>query len=93
MEPEQQHDANESVGEELARLARAALAAQAESGGAAERRTRCQRVLDLEAQGRLESGRDYFYAGWIMICGETREDFGHAHRLADDRHAGASPAP
>ncbi len=67
---------------ELSRLASEAIDGQAKGATSAERRRRCQRVLEMEAQGLLVDGRACFLAGLVMICGESVADFHHAHRFA-----------
>ncbi len=67
---------------ELSRLASEAIDGQAKGASSAERRRRCDRVLEMEAQGYLTDERAYFLAGLVMICGETVADFRHAHRFA-----------
>ncbi|WP_298402625.1 hypothetical protein [uncultured Chloroflexus sp.] len=67
---------------ELSRLASEAIDSQSKGATSAERRRRCDRVLELEAQGFITDDRACFLAGLVMICGESVADFHHAHRFA-----------
>src|SRR5690606_29963540 len=71
-------DAADGPSEELAALAREAVEAQSGAVDSSGARRRCQRVIDLYAQGHIQDGRDNFHAAWVMLCGETQGHFGLA---------------
>ena len=77
-----ERNASESPSEELARLARETLDAQAATINMAEARERCQRVIDIYAQGLVQTGIDYFHAAWVLLCGETQTHFEFSRTLA-----------
>ncbi len=72
----------EEPSEELARLAREAIEAQAGSVDMAGSRRRCQRVIDIYSAGHVSDGRDHFHAAWVMLCGETPGHFSMARMFA-----------
>jgi hypothetical protein len=73
---------SEGSSEELARLAREAIEAQAGSVDMAGARRRCQRVIDMYSEGLISDGRDHFHAAWVMLCGETQGHYSMARMLA-----------
>ena len=79
-EPERQGFENPS--EELTRLARETTEAQSGTAEVAETRRRCQRVIDIYANGDLISGMDYFHAAWVLLWGETAAHFELARHFA-----------
>jgi hypothetical protein len=72
----------EDASEELARLAREAIEAQAGSLDMAGARKRCQRVIDMYTAGLVRDGRDHFHASWVMLCGETQGHYSMARMFA-----------
>ncbi len=72
----------ESPGEELERLARESLEAQSDLSDLDGMRRRCQRVIDLYAQGRIIDASDNFHAAWVLLCGETAAHFNLARMFA-----------
>jgi hypothetical protein len=60
----------EEPGDELARLAKETIEGQQQSDIAAMR-TRCQRVIDLYANGAIIEARDHFHAALVLLYGET----------------------
>ena len=73
---------NEEVGEELERLARETLEAQSGTADHVGARRRCQRVIDLYAEGKILEARDQFHAAWVMLCGETQGHFNLARMFS-----------
>jgi hypothetical protein len=73
---------NEEPSEELERLARETLEAQAGTADPVGARRRCQRVIDLYAQGSVLDARDNFHAAWVMLCGETQGHYSMARMFA-----------
>lgn len=73
---------DESPGDELERLARETLEAQAGTVDPIGARRRCQRVIDLYAAGLVEDARDNFHAAWVLICGESQGHYQLARRFA-----------
>jgi hypothetical protein len=73
---------HEEPGEELERLARETLEAQAGTADPVGARRRCQRVIDLYAQGAVVEARDNFHAAWVMLCGETQGHYSLARMFA-----------
>jgi hypothetical protein len=74
--------AAEGPSEELAALAREAVEAQSGALDSSGARRRCQRVIDLYAQGHIQDGRDNFHAAWVMLCGETQGHFSLARMFS-----------
>lgn len=72
----------ETPGDELERLARETLEAQAGSTDTIGARRRCQRVIDLETAGAVQDARDNFHAAWVLICGDTQGHYQLARRFA-----------
>ncbi|MCS6881239.1 MAG: hypothetical protein RMK84_02970 [Oscillochloridaceae bacterium] len=72
----------ESPGEELERLARESLEAQADPSDLTAMRARCRRVIDLYAQGRIVDALDNFHAAWVLLCGESAAHFKLARMFA-----------
>jgi hypothetical protein len=72
----------EEPSEELARMAREAIEAQAGSVDMSGARRRCQRVIDMYSAGLVQSGRDHFHASWVMLCGETQGHYSMSRMLA-----------
>ncbi|MFQ3663136.1 MAG: hypothetical protein SNJ69_12170 [Chloroflexaceae bacterium] len=72
----------ESPGEELERLARESLEAQSDLSDLDGMRRRCQRVIDLYAQGHITGPSDNFHAAWVLLCGETAAHFSLARMFA-----------
>lgn len=81
-EPEPLEPQSETPGEELERLARETLEAQAGTADPVGARRRCQRVIDIYAAGHIEHARDNFHAAWVMICGETQAHYSLARMFA-----------
>ncbi|GAB4447517.1 MAG: hypothetical protein OHK0015_51670 [Chloroflexi bacterium OHK40] len=73
---------SEEPAEELERLARETLEAQSGTADPAGARRRCQRVIDLYAQGGVRDARDHFHAAWVMLCGETQGHYSMARMFA-----------
>jgi hypothetical protein len=73
---------NEDPQEELMRLAREAVESQTGTVDMAAARRRCQRVIDLYAQGSFADARDYFHAAWVLLCGETPGHYSLARTFA-----------
>jgi hypothetical protein len=73
---------NEDPHDELMRLAREAVESQTGTVDMAAARVRCQRVIDLYAQGIFADSRDYFHAAWVMLCGETPGHYSLARTFA-----------
>jgi hypothetical protein len=73
---------DEDSSAELARLARETIEAQTTTTDMASARQRCQRVIDLYAQGAIKDGTDYFHAAWVLLCGETQAHFQLARNFA-----------
>lgn len=73
---------SEEPSEELARLARETLEAQAGTPDPVGARQRCQRVIDLYAQGHVVDARDNFHAAWVLLCGETQAHYNLARMFA-----------
>lgn len=61
---------SESTSEELMRLAQETLEAQGSGSDPAAMRERCQRVIDLYAQGAILEPRDNFHAALVLLYGE-----------------------
>jgi hypothetical protein len=61
---------DELPGDELARLAYETIEGQMGSNEAAAMRIRCQRVIDLYAEGAIIEPRDYFHAAVVLLYGE-----------------------
>ncbi len=78
---DEQHSA-ETPSEELARLAKETIESQAGADDAASAKMRCQRAIDLYAQGLVETARDYFHTAWVLIGGETQAHYDLARRFA-----------
>lgn len=74
--------ASEEPSEELERLARETLEAQSGTADPVGARRRCQRVIDLYAQGSILDARDNFHAAWVMLCGETQGHYSLARLFA-----------
>jgi hypothetical protein len=74
--------ADENPSEELERLARETLEAQSGTADPVGARRRCQRVIDLYAQGSILDARDNFHAAWVMLCGETQGHYSLARMFA-----------
>lgn len=72
----------EDPNEELERLARETLEAQAGTADPVGARRRCQRVIDLYAQGAVVDARDNFHAAWVLLCGETLGHYNLARLFA-----------
>lgn len=72
----------EGPSEELERLARESLEAQADPSDLAGMRRRCQRVIDLYAQGHIVDAHDNFHAAWVLLCGESAAHFRLARMFA-----------
>jgi hypothetical protein len=72
----------ESPGDELERLARETLEAQAGTADPVGARQRCQRVIDIYAAGAVQDARDNFHAAWVLICGESQGHYNLARRFA-----------
>lgn len=73
---------SEEPTEELERLARETLEAQAGAADSVGARRRCQRVIDIYAAGHVVDARDNFHAAWVMICGETQGHYSLARMFA-----------
>ncbi len=73
---------SEAPGEELERLARETLEAQAGTADPVGARRRCQRVIDIYTTGSVEDARDNFHAAWVMICGESQAHYSLARMFA-----------
>jgi hypothetical protein len=73
---------SEEPAEELERLARETLEAQAGAADSVGARRRCQRVIDIYAAGHVQDARDNFHAAWVMICGETQGHYSLARMFA-----------
>lgn len=73
---------HEEPGDELERLARETLEAQSGTADPVGARRRCQRVIDLYAQGAVLGARDNFHAAWVMLCGETQGHYSLARMFA-----------
>ena len=73
---------SEAPDEELERLARETLEAQAGTADPVGARRRCQRVSDLYAAGKGEAARDHVHAAGVMICGESQAHYGLARMFA-----------
>jgi hypothetical protein len=73
---------SEEPSEELERLARETLEAQAGTADPVGARRRCQRVIDIYAQGMVIDARDNFHAAWVMLCGETQGHYSMARMFA-----------
>ncbi len=73
---------HEEPSEELERLARETLEAQAGTADPVGARRRCQRVIDIYAQGLVLDARDNFHAAWVMLCGETQGHYSMARMFA-----------
>lgn len=84
MESEQdpQGPQHETPSEELERLARETLEAQAGTLDPIGARRRCQRVFEIAAANGIVDGRDHFHAAWVMLCGESQSHFATARRFA-----------
>lgn len=72
----------DEASEELARLAREAIEAQAGTIDMAGARRRCQRVIELYSAGLVRNSRDHFHAAWVMLCGETQGHYSMARMFA-----------
>lgn len=72
----------EGPSEELERLARESLEAQADPSDLTGMRQRCQRVIDLYAQGHIVNAYDNFHAAWVLLCGESAAHFRLARMFA-----------
>ncbi|MEI7645146.1 MAG: hypothetical protein WCJ55_12795 [Chloroflexales bacterium] len=72
----------EDASEELARMAREAIEAQAGSIDMTGARRRCQRVIAMYSAGIIRDGRDHFHAAWVMLCGESQGHYRMARVLA-----------
>lgn len=79
---DEERNSEEGPSEELARLARETLEAQAGPTDTAGARVRCQRVIDLYAQGVIQDARDNFHAAWVLLCGETQAHYNLARMFA-----------
>ncbi|MCG8349139.1 MAG: hypothetical protein MI924_15320 [Chloroflexales bacterium] len=79
---EEEQNFFEDPSEELARLAKETLEAQAGPTDTASARTRCQRVIDLYAQGFINDASDNFHAAWVLLCGETQAHYNLARMFA-----------
>ena len=73
---------HEAPSEELARLAREAIESQSGTTDTLSARRRCQRAIDLYAQGKVVEAQDYFHAAWVMLCGESIAHFDLARNFA-----------
>ncbi len=75
----------ETVSEELMRLARETLESQ-NTNESTSTRERCQRVIDLYAQGAILEARDNFHAALVLLYGERTAHYElatmFAHRAA-----------
>ncbi|NJK82342.1 MAG: hypothetical protein HC893_14255 [Chloroflexaceae bacterium] len=72
----------ETVAEELARLAQETLEAQAGSSSTAAMRERCQRIIELFAKGAILEARDNFHAALVLLYGERLSHYDLARTFA-----------
>lgn len=70
----------EEPGDELARLAQETIEGQ--SSDLATIRTRCQRVIDLYANGSVRDARDNFHAALVLLYGEKPAHYELARTFA-----------
>lgn len=72
----------EEPGDELARLAQETIENQVDGTDSAAVRIRCQRVIDLYANGALSEARDYFHAALVLLYGERTAHYELARNFA-----------
>lgn len=72
----------EDPGAELARLAQETIEAQSGTSDIEQNRIRCQRVIDLYAEGAIREARDNFHAALVLLYGETQAHYELARMFA-----------
>lgn len=73
---------DEDPATELARLAQETIESQSETMDAVQARIRCQRVIDLYAQGVIQEARDNFHAALVLLYGELQSHYDLARMFA-----------
>ncbi len=73
---------DESPAEELARLAQETIESQMGSTDPAAMRIRCQRVIDLYANGSILEARDHLHAALVLLYGEKSAHYELARTFA-----------
>lgn len=72
----------EDPSEELARMAQETIEGQVDGQDSATTRTRCQRVIDLYANGAVNDARDNFHAALVLLYGEKSAHYELAQTFA-----------
>lgn len=80
MDEEEEQPLFEDPGDELARLAQETIEGQGNDAAAV--RTRCQRVIDLYANGAISDSRDHFHAALVLLYGEKPAHYELARTFA-----------